>query len=246
MRPCHLPRPATNTPHMSYGQAYRLTEGARGPLPPHDGTPESTLRILAALDVEHGARWRPNARVTYCNVYAHDVCDALGAYLPRVWWARDEWAEDDCTVAPVYQRTVNELSANALCRWLERMGTRFSWRRAESLDDAQSAANRGLAVVISARRTIETQPGHVSIVAPESARCRASRHTMDDGAAVIALVQSQAGGRNEELAVARPWWRGAEFSAFGMWVHGDDAGTKEVQPTHPDTAATPIRIERDE
>ncbi len=234
----HLPPQGSTLRDRDWGQAYRLTEAPPvldllGLAPPPD--PALTLALVSWLGVERHARWRPHGGTTYCNVYAHDLCSLLGAYLPRVWWtssaARALAAGVD--VRPIYLSTVAELSANALFRWLEDHSSDFGWRPA-SLDDAQDAANRGRAAVICARNAREAAPGHISVIVPESPRCSAVR---DDRGLVTVPVQSQAGGRNVEVgALPNPgrWWASSSFPAWGCWVHGADEDTP-LPDTEPET-----------
>jgi len=252
----HLPTNMTATRRNINARAYRLRELD---LPTHDGTAESTLRIITWLGVERHERWRPGNGVTCCNIYAHDLCALLGGYVPRVWWLPAALAEMRTGQSPTvrYAATVGELSANGLFHWLAKFASDFGWRRADTLDEAQAAANDGHAVVICARRTVEAQPGHISVVVPESDRCCARR---DAHGRVLQPVQSQAGGTNVEIGVlGGPWWRGTEMAEWGVWVHDPAHDTDRVPapssgpPTEPQTptskssqnipaqAATPIR-----
>lgn len=230
--PVHLPKQAAVLRLNAWGQAHKLTEQ-----PPS----KDSLAVIEWLAVEKHKRYARTAKDTFCNVYATDYCNTRGAYLPRVWWVDSavvEFARGNECLA-VYQKTVGELSANALCRWLVKWSHHYGWRRVSTLDEAQDAANRGAAVVICARRTQEAASGHISVIAPESPRLMAARGT--DGR-VLYPVQSQAGGRNEELALARPWWRGAEFAEYGFWVCELDAApiTKRETPRGMQAVREPI------
>lgn len=231
MKPAHLaPVGLVNPRTSTTGRAYPLREAD---MPAHDGSPESTLAIIRWLGVERGPRWdrtKPG-NSTYCNVYAHDLCGLLGAYVPRVWWFAPTTSD---AATAVYDKTVGEQSANALYRWLEAYSQHFGWRRTTSLDDAQQAANVGRAVVICARRTIEAASGHISVVAPESARCEAVRAA----GKVVLPVQSQAGWKNVELGTIHAWWRGAEFVAWGIWIHDPNRADTEPAPSGSDPPDT--------
>lgn len=229
MIPSHLPKSGPILRKNAWGQAYRLTEDA----PQYDGSPESVHEIVNWLGVEHNARWTPKGGTTYCNVYAHDLCNLLGAYVPRVWWSPTALAllDNNRDVQPVYASTVFELSANALFRWLVDHSAAFGWRRTQDMDEAQNAANRGHAVVICSRRKVEAAPGHISVVVAESARCMRSS---------VSPVQSQAGGRNMEVGLTGRWWAGAEMAEWGAWIHDplQVADTDPLPPppdTQPDT-----------
>lgn len=213
---CDLPRPnVTIARANASGQAYRLTEPG---CPPYDGTAESVMAILRWHDVERGGRWKPLPATTYCNVYATDVAHACGVYLPRVWWAQAaiKSFQNGTPVSAVYAKTVVELSANMLYRWLAGpFSVDFGWRLV-TLTEGQDAANQGRPVVICARKVVEAHSGHISVLAPETDTVRAVR----DAAGNVRLpAQSQAGGRNELHAVARNWWGGADMAEWGVWVN---------------------------
>ncbi len=218
--PAHLPPQGATLRGNAWGHAYALTEAppARDPL--------SVIRWLA---VERSPRYRPSNVATYCNVYAHDAASAMGAYLPRVWWV-----DTAGTGQAVLGRTVAELSANALFRWLVTWGGTFGWARVGSLDAAQDGANAGRPVLICARRTDEGKPGHIGLVAPESDACRALRGQSN---AVILPVQSMAGGTLLELGHGKGWWRGSEFAEWGAWVHRETPSLM----SRIDGPATPLR-----
>jgi hypothetical protein len=175
--------------------------------------------IIHWLGVEKGKRWQPKPGTTYCNVYATDFSHACGAYLPRVWWTQS--AETTLTsggaVNPVYSSTAIELSANGLFRWLAGPhSATFGWQRSTSLDDAQMAANRGQPVVLCCRKKVEASPGHIAVIAPESATVTAKR---DSNGIVLLPVMSQAGGKNVELDVATSWWTSPDMAEWGIWIH---------------------------
>lgn len=211
---CELDSPNSVLRSQSWGQAYRLTEKG----PNFDGSPESITSIIKWLGVESGARWKPTASSTFCNVYATDFCNACGVYLPRVWWSKD--AESDLIsgreVKPVYGKNAYELSANALYKWLASdHSSSMGWTRTSSVTEAQKAANSGSPVVICARKKIESSPGHISVLAPECEVLKAERV----GNEVTRPVQSQAGAKNEELGLASHWWEMKEMAEWGIWVH---------------------------
>lgn len=231
MTPAHLPHSGPILRRNAWGQAYRLTEDA----PVYDGSPESVHAIVRWLGVEKHARWTPKGGTTYCNVYAHDLCNAMGAYVPRVWWSKtaQTMLENGHEVRPVYASTVYELSANALFRWLADHSDKFGWRRTADLHEGQDFANRGHAVVICSRRKVEAAPGHISVVVAESPRAYAKLSL--DGES-FHPVQSQAGGRNVECAPLGPWWAGREMAEWGCWIHDPHplADTDPLPPP-PDT-----------
>lgn len=232
----HLPAQGKTLRANSWGQAYRLTEEA----PKYDGTVDSVLKIVSWLGVEKGGRWQPKPGTTYCNVYAHDLCNLIGAYVPRVWW-NDVNKTDRAELG----KTVHELSANALFRWFKENSEKFGWRRVYTLDELQEAANDGDACVIVACNRNEQWSGHIACVIGESDRCKAQRV---DGKVALP-VQSQAGAKNYELSNISSWWTSGTFIEHGFWVHGpkvdvtvgevEQASAEDVKPQLVSTIVPP-------
>lgn len=212
---CDLKAPSSILRSNDWGHPYRLTEAA----PPYDATPQSIHAIIDWLDVERGRRWAPKPGTTYCNVYATDLAHACGVYLPRVWWSSsaESALAAGAAVVPAYGTTTVELSANGLFRWLAGPhSAAHGWQRTDSLTTAQHAANGGLPVVLCCRKKVEASPGHIAAVVPESMSVVARR---DLAGQVELPVISQAGARNERLAVASPWWSSADMAEWGLWIH---------------------------
>ncbi len=90
---------------------------------------------------------------------------------------------------------------------------KFNWQKITSLDDAQESANNGDVVVICGCRTNEALSGHISVVAPESEKCKAIRKN----GKVTLVVTSMAGGRNIKLGNFHEWYLGGEFKEYGIW-----------------------------
>lgn len=225
----HLPTVSAGRRNAD-ARAYRLNDP---PHPEYDGTPESVLRCVVWLGVERHERWQKTATSTFCNILAHDLCGLMGAYIPRVWWNGQALAELAAGRTPtaVYQRTVREMSANDLCRWLVKHGPAFGWRYAATLDEAQTEANAGKAVIVCARRNVESQSGHISVVIPESDRCRAKR---DAYGRVVLPVQCQAGSTNIEMGyLPTAWWRGTEMVEHIVMVHGAIEDDPDTLPDSP-------------
>lgn len=232
---CDLARPPVQIARANnWGQAYRLTDTG---CPAYDGSADSLLSIFGWMGVERGLRWKPQGGTTFCNVYATDVANACGVFLPRLWWvpAAIKSFQGGIPVGAVIGKTAIELSANALYRWLAGpYSDDFGWRRAADLEEAQAAANNGRPVVICARKTNEAHAGHIAVIAPESDRCRARR--APDGT-IIAPVQSQAGATNREISNVGPWWTGtgSGMAEWGAWIN-DSAQTatlpEPVEPAH--------------
>jgi hypothetical protein len=176
--------------------------------------------IVEWLDVANTNHLRykrlPNA--TYCNIYAYDYCFLARVYLPRVWWTSRALIDLRAgrNVVPIYGETVHELNANSLLMWLKEFGTDFGWRRTASLDEIQTAANSGQAVVISAQNRIPNRSGHICAVVPETASHKAVR----SGGQVIRPLQSQAGATNFKYRTER-WWinLASTFREHGFWIN---------------------------
>ena len=172
-----------------------------------------------AVDAPAHRRWRPQAGLTYCNVYAHDLCHLAGAYLPRVWWtvpaivahARGE------AVRPSYGETIVEMRANDLFRWLRDFGPGHGWRQATDATALQGDVNGGALGLIIARRKMDGRPGHVAAVVPETAESLAER---DAAGLVTGPRQSQAGHTNFRTGTGRAeWWLDTKYAESGFWLH---------------------------
>lgn len=173
-------------------------------------------------DPEH-CRWWPAEGRTYCNIYAHDYCDAAGVYLPRVWWNRDalENLRHRRPVDPVSGETVYEMDANGLHDWLARWGRGFGWKPVPSMDQLQDAANAGAVALIVARNKDWHAPGHITLVLPETATHTASR---SEGRVVLPL-QSEAGA--VPLTCGHDpgeWWLAPRFETFRLYRNDRLAG----------------------
>ena len=156
---------------------------------------------------------------TFCNVYAYDYCTLAGVYLPRVWWtgkALDRIAAGE-DVAVKYGDTVAEVNANGLYDWLREFGAQFGWTSVETADELQRGANAGKIGVICARRSERSKPGHIAVVVPES---QAPNVAQRAGPKVVLPLQSQAGAKNFCFSSGKnEWWAGAQFDAYGFWLH---------------------------
>ena len=174
--------------------------------------------IVAALDVEHSARYQPTSQSTFCNIYAYDLCYLAGAYLPRVWWVDKALIElsRGAQLPVIYGKTVRELNANSLFEWLTEWGDEFGWKHCSDTNELQAEVNRGAVGLISAQRAVLARSGHIVAVLPETSTRVGGRSNNS----VTEPLQSQAGARNKQYFCNR-WWidRGPEFRAFGFWVH---------------------------
>lgn len=195
------------------GRAWRINDPAA---PAGNGTPGRLWEIADYLNVESSKRYEPRKGKTYCNVYASDFCNLAGAYLPRVWWMKT----DGCykKVNPVYGKTVREMSANSLWKWLEDYGDIFGWDFIwgrgydKRFSVAQQYVNEGKIVIISGFNM--KGPGHICVVLPESREIKARADHP---------VISEAGGINYKATNLSYWWKiqnkTTKFTGLGVWVN---------------------------
>jgi hypothetical protein len=198
---------------MISGRALPLGEAGR---PTREAGADAIVRYLA---VETSPRYRRTTKSTYCNIYACDYCYLSGVYLPRVWWtavALDRLAQGD-QVPVRYGETVAELNANSLYEWLKDWGPRFGWQQVETEEQVQRAVNEGAVGVICAQRKLLAASGHIAVVVPE----QAPAHMAERENGLVRLpLQSQAGAHNFCYSCGlSKWWAGAQFRAFGFFVH---------------------------
>jgi hypothetical protein len=191
---------------------------------------------ILTLNVDDSARYAGQSGSTYCNVYAHDLVQSLGGYLPRVWWTGDSLSAIDAgaeviskdersrrkdrgeslegTLTAVWGKTVTELNANQLRAWLEDYGGFFGWKSTTDIDAAQSAANGGKIVLLSAKAG---KRGHVTVIASETGDHQAER---DPAGNVRNPLESQA-GYNSNYGTARggdQWWQDSKHSEGAAFI----------------------------
>lgn len=178
-------------------RAYRLNESG---CPPYDASPESIHKIIDWLNVEKSERYKANATQTFCNIYAYDYADKLGAYLPRVWWDRNALAKvaKGENVPVVYPKgTVLEMNANAIYDWFRVRSGNFGWCRIESRTQAQELANKGKCVIMVGANLDRKKSGHIVAIVPETDKHKATGSTgIGDKRTVTVPLQSQAGRTN--------------------------------------------------
>lgn len=188
-------------------------------LPKGDGTPESIIKIFDFLNVESSPRYKRkevNGVVvsTYCNIYAFDVANLAGAYLPRVWWGQDAIKDlNTMDVQAKYGVTVFELNANSLFDWFAIYSDDFGWSKPKTLEDAQKLANEGEVVVIVAKQKITSRSGHIVVISPE---INGQSHKIVNGK--FCPVQSQAGWSNKKYFVD-DWYLNPRYSSWGVWSY---------------------------
>lgn len=179
---------------------------------------EELTAILDWLTVEGSARYQPTGRLTFCNIYAYDVCYAAGVYLPRVWWMSGALIRimGGEQVPVRYGETVEELTANRLSRWLVDFGAVFGWRRTLDFDELQSAANQGQLGLIVARHHRADSSGHIAVIDRETENLQARR---EEGK-VLRPITSQAGRENFRRRVPdRVWWALPPHAEWSAWIH---------------------------
>ncbi len=118
---------------------------------------------------------------SHCSAFVAAVATDLGIYILR---------------PPDHPE---RLLANAQCRWLERDGADFGWRRINSPETAQALANRGELVVACYPNPDREEAGHIAIVRPS----RKSMRRVDvEGPDII-----QAGIENHQRTTVKEGFR---------------------------------------
>ncbi|MCX7067875.1 MAG: hypothetical protein NTW85_09315 [Methylococcales bacterium] len=219
----YIPRKeGTVTKRTETANAHSLNEQGQ---PQRKGnTPEELRSELATiidwLAVENPAhlRYQPRNGSTFCNIYAHDYCYLAGVYLPRVWWSQTALIDlaQGKEVQPLYGKTIDELRANDLFRWLRDFGLNFGWRQTGTLTKLQTEVNQGALGIIVARRVLEGKSGHIVAVVPETNAQTAKRNSAGE---VISPLQSQAGSTNFRYGTKQDWWKGSQFAESAFWLH---------------------------
>jgi hypothetical protein len=171
--------------------------------------------IVTELDVVRSMRYQPNTQ-TYCNIYAYDFCYLAGVYLPRVWWTSKALLALAAgqPQGVIYDKTVRELTANALHRWLSEWGDDYGWQPCATMADLQARANTGDVCLITAERMDPSRSGHIVVVLPEVPGHLADRA----GGGINAPLQSQAGRVNKSYFTSRWWMDSVMFRATGFWA----------------------------
>lgn len=216
-------RPGSLTRRRDPADAHSLNENGQ---PGRSGiTPEQLRAEIAAIvdwlavDEPRHLRYQPHDGLTFCNIYAHDLCHLAGIYLPRVWWTsrallRRAQGED---VAPRIGDTITEQRANDLFRWLREFGPDFGWRQTGTLTKLQAEVNQGAIGLIAARRKEDGRSGHIVVVVPEADDAPARRNAAGE---VVAPLQSQAGVVNFRRGTGKPaWWNAEAFAESAFWLH---------------------------
>lgn len=212
------------TTRRALASAQALNEARQ---PGRTGTEAAQLRaemdaIIDWLSVDKPTykRWQAHQGEVFSNVYAQDVCQLAGVYLPRVWWTGSAllaWAAGG-NVQPLIGDTVQEMNANDLFSWLRDHGPAFGWRQAASATELQTEVNQGAVGLIVARRKQDGRSGHISLVVPETGAHAARRSRTGE---VTAPLQSQAHTRNTRRGPGKPgWWKDGTYAASAFWLQG--------------------------
>lgn len=198
---CKLTPKNNVTIKRTYGMAFSLT-GSN--LPRFNGTKQSVLDLIDYLDVEKSPRYQPIIGATYCNIYAHDYADLMGAYIPRTWWTDKAIKEMD--FIPKYGVTCVELNANSLYEWFDKYGIdHFGWRKLKDVTEAQNEANNNKCVIMVAANKDKKRSGHIVAVVPENE----TNYSVGARSVVVYPLQSQAGIKNKKYFASK-WWQGME------------------------------------
>jgi hypothetical protein len=150
---------------------------------------------------------------TYCNVYGTDMVNAMGGYLPRVWYRKDLYSAAKTPLDQLQGEPKDELSANMIGSWLAKWGADFGWKPTADAQAAQTAANAGRVVIIQASK-VDGSAGHVNVVLAEGA---GHQHTTDAKGGFQPL-QSQAGSDNfkysdtADKGIGDNWWASKEMT----------------------------------
>jgi len=129
---------------------------------PLQRSPETLMAVVAQFGVSYRQRYQPRRDeqgrlLTYCNVFASDVTDALGAPIPH-------WV--DAAGAPCEVGKGSELGANATCQWLDVHGSLYGWQRLESAEQAAALAQLGRPTVACWHNPEPGHSGHIAVVVP--------------------------------------------------------------------------------
>lgn len=154
-------------------------------------------------------------------------------------------------IAPIWAETTQELSANMLADWFNAWGAKFGWRRTADMHEAQSQADGGKVVVISASKK-DTSSGHVDVVIPQDhtvgSPLKAPVATKIDPVTkkpvstgqMGAPLQSQAGGSNFKYGVGQngQWWNAPDMRP--EYETTTDQATGVTKPVLDATTGKPV------
>lgn len=117
--------------------------------------------ILPFLDVLKNPVYKAEKTKTYCNIFAYQVAQLKGVYLPRIFWLNSINDRSDILVNPKKQPTCYELSANCLFDWLN---NDMIPKRAHRLNSLTNLPNYDGIVVAVAKNANARRSGHISVI----------------------------------------------------------------------------------
>lgn len=217
--------------------------------------------VIETLNVEDSERYQPinsPKRKTFCNIYTYDVVTALGGYLPRVWWNQRaiERLQRGEEVQPIYNRTVREMGANDLVKWMEQFGADFGWQHASNMMIAQDAANNGKIVVLLAANRDRERSGHINVIVAETPVTESGASSQQalrtDNLDEFRPLQSQAGSKNFKFGThSNRWWVDNQHEQGAAWIYEgvirsplltpEQAGVNQGQPNTVLPTALPLQ-----
>ncbi len=176
----------------------------------------SQRAIIATLSTSKSIRYKTTPGTTYCNVYSADMVNAMGGYLPRVWYNENLEMKLKLPEEKLKKLGVSDLNANQIGSWLKKWGTDYGWRQIGDAKQAQEAANSGKVVITQASKADATQSGHVNVIIAEG-----NLHHAQGTGADFQPLQSQAGAHNYEYSD-----NAAQPNSPGWWKAPDDGGAQ--------------------
>lgn len=192
------------------------------PCVPAGAPAEEVYRIVDFLNFEKSARYTKGGGKTHCDAAVADFVNCRNLFFPQMWWLQSvidnakngkPWPEK-----AIYNENCYELDANQIYDWFEVYGETFGWDWCTDENLIQEKANQSYVTFISGKNSNKGGIGHLTNVIPESKirNCFARR---DNKGNVIALLQSAAGDKNENISWST-WYKRPEFvNSCKFWYH---------------------------
>lgn len=200
-------------------------KGAEAALPYRQALWRCTQRaIIATLATSKSRRYK-KTKDTYCNVYSADMVNAMGGYLPLVWYNEDLATTAKVPAEKLQKNNKGPLNANQIGLWLHKWGKDYGWRQIDDPKQAQTEANSGKVVIIQASKADPKYSGHVNVIIAEG-----NGHEAQKGHGGYQPLQSQAGDSNYEYSDTAEktnglnWWTAP---GDGSAAQGADAMAKD-------------------
>ena len=162
----NLPMPpnGATTPDTHSVTPDQLGDGSNEVSLMHD--PQKSIDIINSLDVTHASKYQAGDGKTYCNIFASDYAESMGAPLPKFL----DWNGD--------KKIDRYLNANLMVEWLKgdfseggsavKQGPDLGWHSVGA-DEAAKLANQGSVVLAGWINPAGTwTAGHMAVVRPES------------------------------------------------------------------------------